>query len=381
MRAIIFPLLLLLIFSITCLETASAQTPSSETVLAPGNPPLTSSIVGKNILLMQWALDIQLSDDQMSTFAKAVVGLWKANNQSEMKDVVLVAGMVDELSKATPDERNRAKTAIRAKLLENMRNYPTNEVNRMLLQIYEASQKGNSAIVSPSGNAPATAKSRSRVGADGFTGIYRMVRPRALNINSSVAENGYTIEYITFLPDGHVYWTLPPEGLLYFDPAVAQRADPDDWGTYEIVGNEIRIIRGPNRYKYVMPRNGERLENPTSLGRGSFRPVPPADGLRLEGNYRRDSSEPTITFTRDGSFRDGGIFRYFGTMQRPNGTVYQDDGVGGTGTYLIEQNTLELRYSDGRIKRFPFIAFPENLAKKPAVDSFILRYEETMKRY
>ena len=117
------------------------------------------------------------------------------------------------------------------------------------------------------------------------------------------------------------------------------------------------------------------------MGRGSFRPVPSADGLRLEGNYRRDPSEPTITFTRDGSFRDGGIFRYFGTMQRPNGTVYQDDGVGGTGTYLIEQNTLELRYSDGRIKRFPFIAFPENLAKKPAIDSFILRYEETMKRY
>lgn len=68
-------------------------------------------------------------------------------------------------------------------------------------------------------------------------------------------------------------------------------------------------------------------------------------------------------------------------LERPDGTVYRDDGVGGSGTYLIEQNTLELRYSDGRIKRFPFIAFPENLAKKPALDSFILRAQETMTRY
>ena len=175
---------------------------------------------------------------------------------------------------------------------------------------------------------------------------------------------------------------MPPEGLLYFDPAVAQKADPDDWGTYQIKNNgEIHILRGPTKELYVVTRNGERLNNPPSLGKGSFRPVPSADGLKLEGNYRRDQSEPTITFTKDGNFREGGIFRYFGTLARPNGTTYLDDGVGGSGTYLIEQNTLELRYSDGRVKRIPFIAFPENLAKKPALDSFILRREETMKRY
>jgi hypothetical protein len=68
-------------------------------------------------------------------------------------------------------------------------------------------------------------------------------------------------------------------------------------------------------------------------------------------------------------------------MARPNRTIYQDDGRGGSGTYLIEQNTLELRYSDGRFKRFPFIAFPENLAKKPSLDSFILFQIDVMTRY
>jgi hypothetical protein len=208
-----------------------------------------------------------------------------------------------------------------------------------------------------------------------------MLPPRAININSSHPEAGYWIEYITFLPNGNVYWSLPPEGLLYFDPLLTSRWDPDDWGTYTIKNGEIHVLRGPSKQLYVITRNGERLNNPPSLGKGTFRPVPSADGLRLEGNYRRSESEPTLKFTADGRFSDGGVFRNFGTLVRPDGSHYQDDGVPGSGTYIIEQNTLELRYSDGRVKRHPFIAFPENLAKKPAVDRFILRREEGFNRF
>jgi hypothetical protein len=126
------------------------------------------------------------------------------------------------------------------------------------------------------------------VGTDGFTGIYRMLRPRALNINNNVPESGYYIEHITFLPSGHVYWSLPPEGLLHFGPAVAERAHSDDWGTYEIKNGEINILRGPGKSRYVITRSGERLNNPPSLGKGSFRPVPTADGLKLEGCLGND---------------------------------------------------------------------------------------------
>jgi hypothetical protein len=108
--------------------------------------------------------------------------------------------------------------------------------------------------------------------------------------------------------------------------------------------------------------------------------VPNCDGLKLEGNYRRHESEPTISFTSDGKFSDGGIFRYFDTLAKPDGTLYQDDGTGGQGTYFIAQNTIELRYSDGRIKRIAIQVFPENLVKKPAVPSILLR-EERLERY
>ena len=102
--------------------------------------------------------------------------------------------------------------------------------------------------------------------------------------------------------------------------------------------------------------------------------------MQLDGNYRRHETEPTITFTKEGRFTERGIFRFFGTIGRLDGTTYMDDGVSGSGNYIIQQNTLELRYSDGRIKRFAFVAFPENLIKKPAVESFLL-YEQRLERY
>jgi hypothetical protein len=206
------------------------------------------------------------------------------------------------------------------------------------------------------------------------TGLYRMVRP------SSMASRGYFIEHLVFLPGGKLYRGLPPEGLLYFDPQVAQKAHPDRCGTYEFKNGEIHFLLGPNKTPYVITRNGERLNNPPSLGKGSFRPVPACDGLKLEGNYRRHISEPTITFTRDGKFSDGGIFRYFGTLENPDGTMYMDDGKGGHGTYVIKQNTLELKYADGHIRRITLQAFPEDIAKQPAVPSLLLR-EERLERY
>lgn len=359
----------------------TAYSQEKDGVLAQGKPPLTQSMVAKTIVLLEWSLDIRFSDEQKAKITKAVIGYWKTNNATEINNTVEVSNMVDGLMKASSEDRKKARESLSAEILQGLRGDTDDEISQMVLQVYEAAHSKNSKATSPSNDSNTSTNTKLRVGGDGFSGIYRMLRPRALDINNPHFEVGYWIEHITFLPNGNVYWTLPPEGMLYFDPAVARKAYPDDWGTYEMKNGEIHILRGPTNEPYVITRNGERLNNPPSLGKGSFRPVPSVDGLKLEGNYRRDQSEPTITFTKDGNFRDGGVFRFFGDLARPDGTVYQDDGRGGSGTYLIEQNTLELRYTDGRVKRHVFVAFPENLAKKPALDSFILRSEESMKRY
>lgn len=363
-----------------CVFTATVRSQEKDVVIAQGDPPLTQLMAGKVIVLLDWALELKMSTEQELQIKQILVDTWRSGDRAQIRGALDLIDVYEKVFRMSVPEQNASRGRLRDLILERVRAERRDRLARLLLSMYEASHPAGGAST-PRSTASTPVRSKSRVGGDGFTGVHRMIRPRPLNINNSGYEPGYRVEYITFLPDGHVYWTLPPEGLLYFDPAVAQRAHPDDWGTYTIKNGEIHILRGPERRPYVITRTGERLNNPPSLGKGTFRHIPPADGLRIDGNYRRSESEPTITFTSDGRFRDEGIFRNFGTAQWPDGTIYQDDGRGGSGTYTIEQYTLELRYSDGRVRRAPFIVFPENLAKKPAVDSFILRWEESMRRY
>lgn len=371
-------LILLAVISFDAFNTGVYAQPA-DTVLARGNPPLTQSMLDRTGDFLEWLLDVDLSAEHKAMLKKITLRAWQTQNQGEIKSTLDLVKMHGELLQMSKADRDIKKAEIQGPILEGLRKETNDELSQIMVSAYDDAHSANSKTISNITNE--SAKSKMRVGADGFTGVYRMLRPRAININNTGSESGYYIEHITFLPGGNVYWTLPPEGLLYFDSAVAQRAYPDDWGTYEIRNGSIHILRGPTKEPYVITRSGERLNNPPSLGKGSFRPVPSADGLKLEGTYRRDKSEPAISFTKDGGFRDEGVFRYFGDLARPNGTTYQDDGRGGSGNYLIEQNTLELRYSDGRIKRHAFMTFPENLAKKSAVDNFILRAEETMFRF
>ena len=369
-----------LVLSLSIL-TVEMQSQSPDTVLVPGDPPLTQLMAGKVIVLLDWALELRLSKEQELQIRDALVTAWREKNQPDIAGALQIIELYEKVFRMGEAERNKARGPLAEALMTGIQSEPTDPLARILLSARGAGQPPTAASTTATSQTTPRTGAGSRVGGDGFTGVYRMLRPRAININSTIPESGYWIEYITFLPDGKVYWSLPPEGLLYFDPVLTARWDPDDWGTYTIKDGEIHVLRGPSRKLYVITRSGERLNNPPSLGKGTFRPVPNADGLRLEGNYRRFENEPIITFTADGRFRDGGVFRYLGTLVRPDGSHYQDDGVPGSGTYIIEQNTLELRYSDGRIKRHPFIIFPENIAKRPAVDSFILRREERFSRF
>ena len=355
-----------------------AQDPA-DAVLVNGNPPLTQLMVGKTIVLMDWVLGLDVDRAREMEIRRILIDTWRRGRSEEIRGVLAIIDTYEKVFRMNETERAAERGRLSEIFLRSLRAEKSDPLAALLLSAHEASRSPGTRSTQAAVGSPV--RSKHRVGTDDLTGIWRMVRPRAININNSGYEPGYWIEYITFLPDGNVYWRLPPEGLLYFDPAVAQRAFPDDWGTYQIRNGEIHILRGPGKRPYVITRSGERLNNPPSLGKGSFRRVMPADGLRLQGNYRRSETEPSISFTADGRFQDGGVFGRFGTGQRPDGSIYEPDRRGGSGTYIIDQNTLELNYSDGRVRRVPFIAFPENLAKKPALDSFILFYEESMQRF
>src|SRR5687767_4144793 len=340
-----------------------------DVTIVEGNPPLTQSMVARTLTLFEWSLDIRLSDEQRAKIARSIIGYWKTNNRMEINNTLEAVKLVDGLSRASQSEQDKAKEIIQAEMLKGLRSDTNDEISQMVLQVYEASRSGS--LNRPQMGDPATAvKSNQRVGADGFTGIYVGTR----NFSSSMST--VQLDYVTFLPGGHVYWTLPAEGLRYFDPRVAQRVHPDEWGTYEVLGREIRVSVGNNlRYVFVKEENHLKLQpHSGSSSVRTYSRLATGDGLKLQGSYRRSETEPAITFSKDGNFRDDGIFRNFGTISRADGSTYQDDGRGGAGTYLIEQNTLELRYADGRVKRFAFTGLPGDLTQEP-VRSFRINYE------
>jgi len=325
-------------------------------------------MLAKTIMLFEWSLGIKFSDDQKSTIRQVMIAYWRHDNRAEIDSTLEIVKVVDGLLRETEENRAQAKPVIRAEIMKSLRNNPNDEVSRVVIEAYEATNSTPTGRANEAGSDRPEAKQVT--GSKGLSGIYVGTR----NFSSSI--NSVQLDYVTFLPDGNVYWTLPAEGLLYFDDKIAKETHPDDWGTYNVSGREIHVSLA-NDLQYVFLKEGDQLKLQPHSGSSSVRTytaLATADGLKLQGSYRRSSSDAAISFSVDGRFQDGGFARNFGTIAKPSGDTYQDDGRPGTGTYHIAQNTLELRYSDGRVKRFAFTALPDQLRSQP-IRTFKINYE------
>lgn len=360
-RFVIACILLVVSFQIQ----ASAQ--DENTVLVNGDPPLTVGMAGKVVGLLQWSLDLQFTKPQTAEIIRAIMSYWQEKNRAEMNSIIEVVATAEGLMKASEADLAKAKEMIRSSLVKSMEADKNDRLSQMVLQAYRASNAGTRTVDRTANPAKPSA---ANIGSDGFAGIYVGTR----NFSSSMST--VQLDYVTFLPNGFVYWSLPAEGLLHFDAAVARRAFPDEWGTYRIDGNRVMVSIG-NGLEYVFLISGEKLSlqpHPGSSSARTYSKLATADDLKLTGRFRRFAEDPAITFSENGTFRDEGIFRNFGTMGRPDGSTYQADGRGGNGEYFIGQNTIELRYSDGRVIRAAFTALPSDLAKRP-VTGFRINYE------
>lgn len=193
---------------------------------------------------------------------------------------------------------------------------------------------------------------------DGLSGIYFGLTTSADLGGSPVRD--VTEDYLTLFPDGTLYWGLPPEGLLSFTMDEARKLDPDRCGTYKLEDGRIVADVRWQGGKVVLERDGERLKRADDSR--SLRPSLTAEALKLVGAYRRSEIDKAITFSADGKFEDAGAFANWGTIQLNDASQIQDDGKPGKGAYRLERSTLELKYEDGRVKRFSFIAFPDGVS-------------------
>jgi hypothetical protein len=220
--------------------------------------------------------------------------------------------------------------------------------------------------------APAAALSR---GKGKFDGIYRAVGQTG---DSLSPQRGIGYKYVAFFADGRFLEKLPDQGLEKFNEDVEIRINPIGWGTYEINGDAGKIVFPPDAYS----RNSivwtfKEYSDHLKLRGDDYYLLDRCNGLRLAGTFRRGDYQTTyaarqgITFKADGSFVDEGVFKAAGVMVRNAAGNYDfDDGAPGSGTYRIANYSLELTYSNGRVKRTSFLLDPE-MPKSDVTEFFL----------
>lgn len=204
---------------------------------------------------------------------------------------------------------------------------------------------------------------------EGLDGIYIAVR-QDLDMSGVAPLFRAREDVKTFFPDGRALFVAPEEGLA-FPYDWSQCSDGAVCGAQEVRGRRIHVkwnsgfnqvfLRNPDGsiqeeqvwWEGHAPRTKERRNQVRYLRVGS------ADGLRLEGHYAvRDGGRElvSVTFGRDGSFAESNLIEptnlILPAAEQERRTALA--ARSGSGSYSIRRNTLELRYSDGRVLRFLF---------------------------
>jgi hypothetical protein len=184
-------------------------------------------------------------------------------------------------------------------------------------------------------------------------------------------------DWMTFFPDGRVFLAMPEQGLAATFHWEKECASGPAWcATYTVRGDEIRIRWRSGEEKTLRKDRDGTLWTPDRLNYLLFDRL---NGLQLEGQYAIPWKEPYLTvaiqFTRDGRFSEQNLLNNIGWMtlekHRDPAVAALLEAPGGSGTYALRDNTLELRYSDGRVARIATYIFPQEL-KKPVPEEIYI---------
>ncbi|MCS7067679.1 MAG: hypothetical protein RMK51_08070 [Meiothermus sp.] len=197
-----------------------------------------------------------------------------------------------------------------------------------------------------------------------------------LRMRANTYGPGYTYTsfnaFWLFLSGGRLYFGLPPGDPTRLDYEKARREEPERVGSYRMVGNQVQFTFRGTAVAFTRGAATVRLGAlwPGQTGPTVFRRVESCDGCRLNGVYVRRSftdltsplgsgnvsGEVRFRFGPDGRFEVQG-FTGFAVVGEAAG-VAGSQRTGGQGSYRIQNNRLELTYSDGRREQAFFFRFP-----------------------
>lgn len=118
---------------------ATSLPASAQSVLAPGQPPLTQQMVDTFSAFFEWVLDAHMTADQRQQIQQQLVQSWHTGNQDDIDTVQQIIQMRDKLASQPSDSRSVVQLALQSELLSSMRQQPDDPLSSLLLGVYDGS--------------------------------------------------------------------------------------------------------------------------------------------------------------------------------------------------------------------------------------------------
>ncbi len=131
-------LIALVLHATTVGMLSAAETADEETVLAPGNPPLTREGLDRFTYFIEWLLDVPLTQQQKRLVETSFLEAWKNQDAAEIQGYVDVLEMEAQVSALSKEQRLLVREQAQPQVVELLRSQPEDEGARWLLSIYEA---------------------------------------------------------------------------------------------------------------------------------------------------------------------------------------------------------------------------------------------------
>lgn len=164
--------------------------------------------------------------------------------------------------------------------------------------------------------------------------------------------------YVLLFKDGRALLMMPPEGLLSFDLEFWKEQHAGKLGKYAVQGDTVTVWDARGELKYTFTLKDGDLHLPKVVFRRIKDQKPALNGRYISIDHERKSWQfrKAVTFWPNGVFDDEGFNSTLGLRWWCGDWYWQMDGYAqpGRGTWRIENQTLELLYTDGRKRRFGF---------------------------
>ena len=136
-------ILLLLTTSGSFGNISTAQQKNDDEILAPGNPPLTSSLVDRVVEFLEYVFDTKFTKSQRTVFALKVFKIWQSKDQKEIDEFVKASKVWDQITSMSESQRIEAQPRVQSALVKFLATEPPGSFGHYLLSIYTDAHPAN----------------------------------------------------------------------------------------------------------------------------------------------------------------------------------------------------------------------------------------------